>query len=75
MSNCNKNTIFVEANVMNISTKFQLHPPSEEKIFEYFFANLAFRLQWQPIKFRDADAMVSVIAIPVIVYRWANNIL
>ena len=54
---------------MNISTKFQLHPPSEEKIFEYFFANLAFRLQWQPIKFREADAMVSVIAIPVIVYR------
>ena len=40
----------VEANVMNIFAKFQLHPPmtSEEKIFEYFFfffffANLAFR--------------------------------
>ena len=27
MSNDNKNTIYVEANVMNISTKFQLHPP------------------------------------------------
>ena len=28
---------------------------SEEKMFEYFFANLAFRLPWQPIKFRDLD--------------------
>ena len=27
MGNGNKNTIFVEANVMNISEKFQLHPP------------------------------------------------
>ena len=27
MSNCNKNTILIEANAMNISTKFQLHPP------------------------------------------------
>ena len=34
---------------MNISAKFQLHPPlemaSEEMIFEYFFANLSF---WLP---------------------------
>ena len=27
MSNGNKNTVFVEANVINISAKFQLHPP------------------------------------------------
>ena len=35
-----KNIIYVEANVMNIYAKFQLHPPlmaSEKKIFEYFF--------------------------------------
>ena len=34
-----KNIIFVEANVMNISAKFQFHPTygSEEMIFEYFF--------------------------------------
>ena len=34
-----KNTIYVEANVMNIYAKFQLHPPYgfwEKKIFEYF---------------------------------------
>ena len=28
---------------------------SEAKIFEYLFANLAFRLPRQPIKFRDLD--------------------
>ena len=27
MSNSNKNIIFIEANVMDISVKFQLHPP------------------------------------------------
>ena len=34
-----KNTIYVEANVMNIYTKFQLHPlmASEKKIFDFFF--------------------------------------
>ena len=34
MSNGNKNTIYVEANVMNISAKFQLYPAmaSEEKM-------------------------------------------
>ena len=42
---------------MNISIKFQLHPPfaSEEKIFEYFFANLIFRLTLLPIKFSGLD--------------------
>ena len=55
MSNGNKNTIYVEANIMNISARFQLHPPmaSEEKIF--VCANLAFRLPWQPIKFSGLD--------------------
>ena len=28
---------------------------SEEKIFDYFFANLAFRLPGQPIKFSSLD--------------------
>ena len=39
MSNGNKNTLFVEANVINMSAKFQLHPlmASEEIVFEYFF--------------------------------------
>ena len=57
MCNDNKNTIYVEANVMSIYAKFQLHPltASEEKIFEYFFENLPFMLPWQPIKFSDLD--------------------
>ena len=41
MSNDNKNTIFVEANVMNISAKFQLYPPYG--FFEYFFLKFKFR--------------------------------
>ena len=48
MSNGNKNTIFVETNVMNISAEFQLHPPlmaSEEMIFE-FFRKFSFWLPW-----------------------------
>ena len=28
---------------------------SEEKIFEYLFANLVFQLSWQPIKFSGLD--------------------
>ena len=42
---------------MNISAKFQLHPlmASEEMMFEYFFANLAFLLPWQPIRFSSLD--------------------
>ena len=37
-----KNTIFVETYNMNISAKFQLHPPygSEEMIFEFFFLQI-----------------------------------
>ena len=44
MSNDNKNAFFVEANVINISTNFSFVPlmASEEKIFEYFFADLGF---------------------------------
>ena len=39
MDNSSKNTTYVEANVMNIYEKFQLHPliASEKEIFEYFF--------------------------------------
>ena len=41
-----KNKTYVEANVMNIYAKFQLHLPYGvwEEVFEYFFKNLAFRL-------------------------------
>ena len=56
MSNGNKNTIFEEANVMNISTKFQLHLRYGFWGEVFFFpANLAFRLPWQPIKFSGLD--------------------
>ena len=46
MGNVSKKYNYVEANVMNIYAKFQLHLlASEKKIFEYFlFENLAFRL-------------------------------
>ena len=49
MSNDNKNHLSVEANVMNISAKFQLHPHygSWEDDFLIFFANLSFRYQIQ----------------------------
>ena len=49
-----KNLIFVEANVMNVSAKLQLHPPYGfwgDDFLIFFFANLSFRLPWQPIKF------------------------
>ena len=59
MGNDNKkNIIYVEANVMNIYAKLQLHPPYGfwEKTFEYFFfENLPFWLPWQPIKISDLD--------------------
>ena len=57
MDNRNKNAIFIVANIINISAKFQLHPPmaSEEKFIEYFFVSLAFRLPLQPNKFRGLD--------------------
>ena len=51
MGNGNKNTYFVEANVMNdvmnISAKFQLHPPYGfwgDDFFNMFFVNLSFQL-------------------------------
>ena len=54
-----KNIIYVEANVMNMNAKFQLHDPPyifcEEDFLKYFFENLPFMLPWQPIKFRDLD--------------------
>ena len=42
---------------MNILQSFSFIPlmASEEQIFEHFFANLAFRLPWQPIKFSGLD--------------------
>ena len=45
---------YVEANVMNIYAKFQLHPPYS-LWGEYFLENLPFMLPWQPIKFSDLD--------------------
>ena len=42
MSNGNKNTTFVKANVVNISAKFQLHSSlTEEMIFEYLFCKFS----------------------------------
>ena len=42
---------------MNISAKFQLHLPYGFRVddFSKCFANLAFRLPWQPIKFSSLD--------------------
>ena len=44
---------------MNISAKFQLHPPtaSEVKFFTFYFANLAFWLPWKQIKLTGLDNM------------------
>ena len=59
MGNDNKNTVYVEANVMNIYAKFQLNLPYgflEERFLNmFFFEKLAFRLPWQPIKISDFD--------------------
>ena len=48
---------FVAANVMNISEKFQIHLPYGfwGDDFLNLFANLAFLLSWQPIKFSSLD--------------------
>ena len=53
-----KNTIYVEANIINVYAKFQLHPQygfQEEDFFFFFLENLAFRLPWPPIKISDLD--------------------
>ena len=52
-----KNTTFVEANVLSMYAKFQLHPlmVSEKKIFKHFNENLPFLTHRQPIKFTDLD--------------------
>ena len=57
-----KNVIYVEANVMNIYAKFQLHPPYGflEDFLIFFFGNLAFWLPWQPIKISDLDKIHTV---------------
>ena len=57
MSKTIKNLIFIEANVMNIPAKFQLHPPYGfwGDDFLYLFTNLAIQLPWQPIKFTGLD--------------------
>ena len=62
-----KHTIYVEDNIINIYAKTKLYPPlmaSEKKIFGKKkkkkkkkkmkkIENLAFQLQWQPIKIRS----------------------
>ena len=50
-------TIFLQANVMSISTKFQLHSPYGFCVDDFltFFSYLAFLLPWQPIKFSCLD--------------------
>ena len=53
-----KNVSFVEANVKNISAQFQLYPPhvaSDDMMFEYLLANLAFQLTWPPTKLSETD--------------------
>ena len=41
---------------MNIYAKFQLHPPyGFGDDFFIFFANLSFRLPWQPLRFSSLD--------------------
>ena len=51
-----KPTVFIETNVINIFSKFQVHPLiASEEIFLYCFANLAFWLAWQPLKFKGFD--------------------
>ena len=50
-----KYTIYVEANVMNMYAKFQLHLPYGFWGEDFFFENLPFMLPLQPIKFSDLD--------------------
>ena len=57
MGNDNKNIFYVEADVMNIYVKFQLHRPYDfwGEDFLICFENLPFMLPWQPVKFSDLD--------------------
>ena len=50
-----KNTIYVEANVLSMYAKFQLHTPYGlcEEDFLIFFKNLHFMSPRQPIKLSD----------------------
>ena len=53
-----KNTVFVEANVMNFLQSFSFIPLYcfwGDDFFKHLFANLSFRLPWQPIKFSGLD--------------------
>ena len=57
MGNDNKHTVYVEANVMNMYAKFQLHPPygfwGED--FWICFGKLTLYVAMEPIKFSDLD--------------------
>ena len=58
MGNDNKNTMYVEANVINMYAKIQFHSPYSfwgEDFLILFFENLPFMLPWQPIKFSNLD--------------------
>ena len=61
MSNGNKNTSFVEANVINSSAKFQLQPPYDFWgddfliFFRKFSITVAIRLLMQTNKFSGLD--------------------
>ena len=48
-------TAIKSINLANISAKFQLFSPYGFWGDDFLFGNLAFRLPWQPIKFRDLD--------------------
>ena len=55
-----KSTIYIEANVMNMHAKFQLHLPYgfRGEDFLIFFRKLPFMLPWQPIRFSDLDKKI-----------------
>ena len=57
MKNSNKNAIFVDANVMNISAKFRLYPTYDlwREDFSIFFRKFSFSVAMQPTKFKGLD--------------------
>ena len=55
MKNGNKNIIFIEANVVDIYAKFQLHSPFGFRGDDFSPTNFAFQLPWQPIRFSSLD--------------------
>ena len=59
LSDQNKNTLYIEANVLSMYAKFQLHPPYglSAEDFLIFFKNLPFMSPRQPVKLSDLGKM------------------